>query len=80
MKRRNYGRVLLALVITCGLAGIASAQELFFETSVSTPWMLADQNNTTYLKISLTGFDIGERRERTPVNVAIVLDRSASPF
>jgi Ca-activated chloride channel homolog len=78
MKRRSYGRVLLVLMITCGLAGVASAQELFFETSVSTPWMLADQNNTTYLKISLTGFDIGDRRERTPVNVAIVLDRSGS--
>ena len=78
MKSKNYGRMVLALVIACAFAGVASAQELFFETSVSTPWMLAGQNNTTYLKISLTGFEIGDRRERTPVNVAIVLDRSGS--
>ena len=78
MKRRNFKRVVLALIITCACAGVASGQELLFEASVSTPWMLAGRNNTTYLKISLTGFDIGDRGRRTPVNVAIVLDRSGS--
>lgn len=78
MIRRKNGMILIMLVFACVVTGAASAQEVLFETSVSTPFMLAGQSNTTYLKISLTGFDIGDRRERPPVNVSIVLDRSGS--
>ncbi len=71
-------RIVTAAVFAIVLTGIVPAQELFVETSVSNPWMLADTTNTAYIKISLTGFDMGEREARTPVNVAIVLDRSGS--
>ncbi|MBN1685034.1 MAG: VWA domain-containing protein, partial [Spirochaetales bacterium] len=78
MKRMRFGGLIGALLCMWLLPGAVSAQELFFETTVANPWLLAGRSNTTYLKISLTGFDIGVRNERTPVNVAIVLDRSGS--
>lgn len=45
---------------------------------VGTPEVLANQTNTTFLKIALAGRDVGPDRERAPVNVALVLDRSGS--
>lgn len=78
MKRIGCSKVLFTVLIALLITGAAAAQELSIDASVSTPWMLANQPNTAYLKISLTGFDIEEARRRTPVNVAIVLDRSGS--
>ena len=78
MNSRTFRKIVLALAIVGVVPSIASAQELVFDATVSTPWMLADTVNTTYLKVSLTGFNLDGRPERTPVNVAIVLDRSGS--
>jgi len=40
--------------------------------------LLDGQSHKTYLKVGLTGFDLPHIKDRTPVNVAIVLDRSGS--
>lgn len=45
---------------------------------VGNPEVLANQTNTTYLKIALSGRNVGPDRGRAPVNVALVLDRSGS--
>jgi len=47
------------------------------DVSVSNPFLLADQEQSIFLKVGLTGNDLGEGR-RTPANVSIVLDRSGS--
>ncbi len=41
------------------------------------PVLLSAKRQTTYLKINLTGFEM-EEKERSPINVAIVLDQSGS--
>ena len=54
-----------------------SAATVELEVSVSNPFLLADQEQSIFLKVGLTGSDLGEER-RTPANVSIVLDRSGS--
>jgi Ca-activated chloride channel homolog len=54
-----------------------SAATVDLEVSVSNPFLLADQEQSIFLKVGLTGSDLGELR-RTPANVSIVLDRSGS--
>ncbi len=66
--------VIVFFLISIGLL----AQEISFNVSVASPWLPAESEQTTYLKVSLTGFELQSRQERTPVNVAIVLDRSGS--
>jgi len=78
MKRSRIAGVLSVLLCAALPQSGLFGQELLVDTTVSTPWMLAGQSNTTYLKVSLTGFEIADERRRTPVNVAIVLDRSGS--
>ena len=40
--------------------------------------MLADQKQTTFLKVGLTGFTPPSSEERIPINVALVIDKSGS--
>ena len=64
------------LMVTAG--SMAFAQRVTLDVSVSNPYLLADSRQTTYLKVGLTGFSLGNESDRSPVNVAIVLDRSGS--
>jgi len=64
-----------AMLLACGAA---RADKVKLEVEVGTPLLLAGQTQTAYLKIGLTGFPIGAYEKRTPINVAIVLDRSGS--
>ena len=54
-----------------------SAATVDLEVSVSNPFLIADQQQSIFLKVGLTGSDLGEER-RNPANVSIVLDRSGS--
>ncbi|MBW2277324.1 MAG: VWA domain-containing protein [Deltaproteobacteria bacterium] len=56
----------------------AQADKVKLEVDVGTPVLLAGHSQTAYLKVGLTGFPIGAHEKRTPINVAIVLDRSGS--
>ncbi len=56
---------------------VLSAATVDLEVSVSNPFLIADQQQSIFLKVGLTGSDLGEER-RTPANVSIVLDRSGS--
>ena len=56
----------------------AFAQRVTLDVSISNPYLLADSRQTAYLKVGLTGFPFSRETRRTPVNVAIVLDRSGS--
>jgi len=60
------------------LACSVKAGQVDLKVAVSHPVMLADQKQTAYLRIGLTGLPVVEATQRAPVNVAIVLDRSGS--
>lgn len=60
------------------LPGAARAEQVKVNVALGKPYLLADQKQTTYLKVSLIGYPIDERERRTPVNVALVLDKSGS--
>ena len=53
-------------------------QRIDLDVALSQPILMAGQNNKAYIKIALTGFDIGENLHRPPVNLSIVLDKSGS--
>ena len=59
-------------------AGSAAARTVDLEVSLSNPYLLADQQQSVFLKVGLTGFELASRADRPPANVAIVLDRSGS--
>jgi Ca-activated chloride channel homolog len=67
-----------ALALTLFGACGAQAGQVRLGFDVSHPMLLAGHKQTTYLKIGLTGLALASERERAPVNVAIVLDRSGS--
>ncbi len=75
---------LLAAVVLAGLAAPAAAQtqvdfDIDVDVDVGEPVMIAGKPQVAYIKIGLTGFPIvaGQVR-RPPVNLAVVIDRSAS--
>ncbi|HUU04203.1 MAG TPA: VWA domain-containing protein [Myxococcota bacterium] len=64
----------VTLLGACG----ARAGQVRLGFDVSHPILLAGHKQTTYIKIGLTGLTLATEKERAPVNVAIVLDRSGS--
>lgn len=78
--KSNY-RVIIVLATAITFAWTAQpaqAKQVSLDVALGTPVMLAKQANTAFLKIGLTGFPLESEHRRTPVNVAIVLDRSGS--
>ena len=78
MDKRRMGIVLLSIAVALAGAVSVGAQEIGIDVTTATPWLLAGEDHVTHLKVSLTGFSLAEQEERTPVNIAIVLDRSGS--
>jgi Ca-activated chloride channel family protein len=59
------------------LAAEATAAPVLLDVALGKPVVLANQPQTAYLEVSLTGAG-GEAKSRAPVNLSIVLDRSSS--
>ncbi|MCK5250503.1 MAG: VWA domain-containing protein, partial [Spirochaetaceae bacterium] len=76
MKATAISRV-LSVIIFGIFASTLSAATVDLKVSVSNPFLLADREQSIFLKVGLTGGDLGDER-RTPANVSIVLDRSGS--
>ena len=74
MKRIPILSISLALL---GLAHAAPKVEVRCETA-HPAILVSEKKQTTYVKVSLTGFERSSRSERGPVNIAFVLDRSGS--
>ncbi|MBI9098895.1 MAG: VWA domain-containing protein [Spirochaetaceae bacterium] len=55
-----------------------AAQTIKLDVSVTNSWLLAGENQKTYLKVGLTGFELADNQNRTSSNIAIVLDKSGS--
>ena len=60
------------------LPRMAGAEQIKLDVGLSHPFLLADKKQTTYLKVSMTGFEMKSAEQRAPINVAIVLDKSGS--
>lgn len=73
---RHVG-TLLALAIGFS-ATIATANQVHLDVSMAKPTLLAKKKQTTFVKVGLTGFKMDAERDRAPVNVSFVLDKSGS--
>ncbi len=52
--------------------------DITFDVDVGEPLMLAGQEQTAYIKITLGGFALPAQGNRPPVNLSLVIDRSGS--
>jgi len=71
-------KLILMLLVLFTSAAMLPAQTVELDVSVTNSWLFADENQTTYLKVGVTGFELADNEERTPSNIAIVLDKSGS--
>ena len=78
MQTRNWMAMAIALGILLITPGCANAAQAQLNVAMGQPTLPADKKQVTYLKVGLTGFSIENGAQRTPVNVALVLDRSGS--
>lgn len=60
------------------ISDAVSASQVQLDVSLAQPTLLAQKKQTTFLKVGLTGFEMKGERERAPVNVSLVLDKSGS--
>ena len=65
---------LCALLIALPL----EAKQCEFTVSTTQPVLLAGQKQTTSIKIAVKGFEMKSEKERAPLNIALVIDRSGS--
>ena len=70
--------ILSCCILTLLLSTPLHAKQVEVNVGLSNPVILAGEKVTNYVKIALTGLPMPEQTERTPVNLAIVLDRSGS--
>ncbi len=61
----------------CGTSA-AEAGQVHLNVQLAKPVLEANKKQTTFVKIGLTGFELKNDKERPPVNVSIVLDKSGS--
>lgn len=76
-------RPTLVITVLAALAsllpgGLARADQVQLNAALAHPILKAGEKQTTYLKVSLTGFKFRKEGQRTPVNVALVIDTSGS--
>jgi Ca-activated chloride channel family protein len=77
MRLRSLALSLLALV-SWGPSEIVDAGQVALQVQLADPTIAANQKQTAYLRIALTGAQSSQLKERPPVNVAIVIDNSGS--
>ncbi|MCP5114382.1 MAG: VWA domain-containing protein [bacterium] len=81
MRRKTAIKTLIQAVLLVGFTGqaalTAAPASVRLDVQMSTPKVLTGARQKAYMRIALTGLDLGQGR-RAPANVAIVLDRSGS--
>ncbi|MCH7908497.1 MAG: VWA domain-containing protein [Candidatus Hydrogenedentes bacterium] len=75
--RLGWTAALAALVATA-LSFSATAEQVRLGAAMGQPTILVGDAQKGYLRISLTGMKLPKESRRTPVNLAIVLDKSGS--
>ncbi len=56
----------------------AQAKQIILKAELASPVIAAGLKQTTFIKVGLTGFKLDDKADRTPANIAIVLDKSGS--
>ena len=69
--------VALVLSLLPTLSYAARTNEVKLNVAMGTPILLAGKAQKAFLKVGLTGFEL-KQKDRVPVNISIVLDRSGS--
>jgi Ca-activated chloride channel family protein len=77
MKTFNYTIRFIGLAVILAFA-TATADTITLSVETDKPVALAGETQTAYLRIGITGCPVEILKERTPVNVAIVIDKSGS--
>lgn len=70
--------LLVTTALLTALPCVGRASQIRLDVSLANPVLIANQKQTTYLKVGLTGFEMTGDAKRTPANIAIVIDRSGS--
>ncbi len=70
-------RMAVGAALGFGLEQAALANRVRMDVGMASTVLEADKKQVGYVKVGLTGFEL-TREKRTPVNVAIVIDRSGS--
>ncbi len=87
MKRLSPNAIVVAIIVAFATLGAArvirdlntgNGLTVRFHAGFSHPFLLGGSQQTAFIKVNLTGFEIERESERTPVNVAFVLDKSGS--
>jgi len=69
---------ILSAVFLFGSALAVQAEQVKLDVSPAYSVMKADQKQTAWMRVGMTGFKLESEKERAPVNLALVLDRSGS--
>ncbi|MBT4836522.1 MAG: VWA domain-containing protein [Methylococcales bacterium] len=78
MKKQTIKILLISFISYCLTPNLVMAKQIKMQVAMSKPSLLANKKQTTFLKVDLTGFKLKSLSERTPTNIAIVLDKSGS--
>ncbi|MCK5805863.1 MAG: VWA domain-containing protein [Lentisphaeria bacterium] len=79
MKAWINATLAIGIVLTGALAmGGGTSRKVTLKAELTTPVIHAGRRQTAFLKVGLTGFELLGRRDRAPVNIALVIDRSGS--
>ena len=70
--------LLLGGMLICLASGATVAKQVTLDVALDKPLLLAETPQIAHVRVGLTGFAWDGDRERSPVNVAIVLDKSGS--
>lgn len=72
------GKAIIMAVMAVGLTASVVAKTIELTAEADRSFFLAGEKQTAYVRIGLRGCPVEILRERTPVNVAIVIDKSGS--
>ncbi len=80
LKFLPHGLLLAATIITQAGMDRAQAKQVQLDVALANPTMhIGDgSKGENHLRVALTGFDLPNQKDRMPVNVAIVIDKSGS--
>ncbi|MCK5895856.1 MAG: VWA domain-containing protein [Cocleimonas sp.] len=71
-------KCLSAVAVVAMTVSTVQAKQVILKAELASPIIAAGIKQTTFIKVGLTGFKLDEKADRTPANIAIVLDKSGS--
>jgi Ca-activated chloride channel homolog len=78
IRQRIWHAVAAISMVFAAAQSLKASEQVKVDVAVAKPYLLAGQKQTSYIRVGLTGIPINDTGRRTPVNVAIVLDKSGS--